>query len=353
MIRDDDVVAALCRLRELRAEVWLLSHKDEGATLDNKLVYAPATPGQVSRQPEYELSPEQARYNCMDDDTTLAAADIIDNNNIAGSAATARTAQPAGDGWMEFFDGDDQYYHNMKTGATVSDITVWDIMDDKTLEESVLRLQTELSVLAARQIQRTVRGWLVRRLIEHSQRQKMHFFMLAALRRRTANQRQEMHFFMLAALRRRAATRHCSAEVVQRSWRAYRLRVERWQYGGERDEAPGEAARHRGAAAEDGVERRCGAAGEKRWSLYHPVAIRAATLAGGQPPEWPNARGPFNYLFHLRRIMGSGTASRKLGGSARSVHHEGSARSGLARRKMEKTAAAAATKSLRLEARGL
>ena len=30
------------------------------------------------------------------------------------------------------------------------------------------------------------------------------------------------------------------------------------------DEAPGEAARHRGAAAEDGVERRCGAAGEKR-----------------------------------------------------------------------------------------
>ena len=158
----------------------------------------------------------------------------------------------------------------------------------------------------------------------------------------------------LSALRRRAATRHCSAEVVQRSWRAYRLRVERWQYGGERDEAPGEAARHRGAAAEDGVERRCGAAGEKRWSdLYHPDATRVAALAGGQPPEWPILGDHSTTTVDLRRNLGLGTATRKLGGSARSVHHEGSARSGLARRKMEKTAAAAATKSLRLEARGL
>ena len=116
----------------------------------------------------------------------------------------------------------------------------------------------------------------------------------------------------------------------------------------------GEAERHRGAAAEDGVERRCGAAGEKRWSLYHPVAIRVAALAGGQPPEWPILGDhSTTTVDYLRRNLGLGTATRKLGGSARSVLHEGSARSGLARRKMEKTAAAAATKSLRLEARGL
>ena len=87
--------------------------------------------------------------------------------------------------------------------------------------------------------------------------------------------------------------------------------------------------------------------------MYHPDAIRVAALAGGQPPEWPILGDHSTSAEDLRRILGLGTATRKLGGSARSVLHDGSARSGLARRKMEKPAAAAATKSLRLEARGL
>ena len=248
----------------------ILADNSDAGDMMAQLVCAPATPGHLVRQPEFEPSPTvRPEFEISPDCDSELRADAALLNDIKNN--------------IDYIMDDTDDY-----------------TDDYILDDHIMRLRAQLS-----------------------------------------------------ALRRRAATRHCSVEVVQRSWRACRLRVERWQYGGERDEAPGEAARHRGAAAEDGVERRCGAAGEKRWSLYHPVAIRVAALAGGQPPEWPILGDHSRSFLHQRRILGSGTATRKLGGSARSVHHEGSARSGLARRKMEKTAAAAATKSLRLEARGL
>ena len=122
-------------------------------------------------------------------------------------------------------------------------------------------------------------------------------------------------------------------------------------------------ARHWGAGAEDGEERRCGAAGDHGGAApllerYGGVTCTTLMRESGHPSVVSRFDSPRTYTKSAswdeeRRLRVTKAAAAAAAEAAVAEDHEGSARSGLARRKMEKTAAAAATKSLRLEARGL
>ena len=116
------------------------------------------------------------------------------------------------------------------------------------------------------------------------------------------------------------------------------------------------------AAAEDGEERRCGAAGDHGGAApllerYGGVTCTTLMRESGHPRVVIRFDSPRTYTRSAswdegRRLRVTKAAAAAAAEAAVAEDHEGSARSGLARRKMEKTAAAAATKSLRLEAGG-